>query len=113
MVDLQDGDQWIELEKAEPGIGSMLQWLPQSKTDVIWNDRQGDQFISHILDVKTGKKRTLPRRIYPVSPDAGKHPLVLIAERHGRKAQKDDPLFAIGAFCEAHVDEVGCLSMSR
>lgn len=48
----------------------MLQWLPGSKSEVIWNDRQGDQFVSYILDVKTGKKRTLPGPIYAVSPDA-------------------------------------------
>ena len=40
--------------------GCMLQWLPGSKTEVIWNDRDGDHFVSHILDVHTRKKRTLP-----------------------------------------------------
>lgn len=48
----------------------MLQWLPGSKTDVIWNDRQGSQFVCHILNVKTGKKRTLPAAVYALSPDA-------------------------------------------
>jgi hypothetical protein len=29
----------------------MLQWLPGTKTEVIWNDRQDNRFVSHILDV--------------------------------------------------------------
>jgi hypothetical protein len=47
----------------------MLQWLPGSRSEVIWNDRQGDRFVSHVLDVKTRKRRTLPGPIYAVSPD--------------------------------------------
>jgi hypothetical protein len=73
MVDLQDGDKWIELgESVAWGWqqGCMLQWLPGSKTEVIWNDRQDSQFVSHILDVKTRKKRTLPGPVYAISPDA-------------------------------------------
>ena len=72
MVDTQDGDRWIELGESRAWNwqqGCMLQWLPGSKTEVIWNDRQGDRFISYILDTKTGKKRTIPAPIYAVSPD--------------------------------------------
>ena len=47
----------------------MLQWLPGSRSEVIWNDRDGDRFVSHILDVHTRKKRTLPAPIYALSPD--------------------------------------------
>ena len=47
----------------------MLQWLPGSASEVIWNDRDGDRFVSHILDVTTRKKRTLPGPIYAISPD--------------------------------------------
>ncbi len=73
MVDLNDGDRWIELGESRAWNwqqGCMLQWLPGSKTEVIWNDRQGSHFVSYILDVKTRKKRTLPGPIYAVSPDA-------------------------------------------
>jgi hypothetical protein len=73
MVDTQEGDRWIELGETRAWNwqqGCMLQWLPGSKTEVIYNDRQGDRFVSHILDVKTRKKRTLPGPIYAVSPDA-------------------------------------------
>ena len=73
MVDLADNDRWIELGEAHAWNwqqGCMLQWLPGSKTDVVWNDRQDGRFVSHIVNVKTGKRRTLPAPIYTLSPDA-------------------------------------------
>ncbi len=72
MVDLKDNDKWIELGTSRAWCwqqGCMLQWRPGSKTEVLWNDRQGDRFVCHILDVKTRKKRTVPHPIYSVSPD--------------------------------------------
>ncbi len=72
MVDTGDGDRWIELGESRAWNwqqGCMLQWLPGSKTEVIWNDRQGDRFVSHVLDVRTRRKRTLPAPVYAVSPD--------------------------------------------
>ncbi len=71
MVDLKDNDRWIELGESRAWCwqqGCMLQWRPGSETEVLWNDRQGDKFVCHILDVKTRKKRTIPHPIYSVSP---------------------------------------------
>jgi hypothetical protein len=73
MVDLMDSDRWIELGESRAWNwqqGCMLQWLPGSKTEVIFNDRKEDRFVSHILDVQSGKKRSVPHPIYAVSPDA-------------------------------------------
>lgn len=73
MVDLEEGDRWILLGESRGWNwqqGCMLQWLPGSKTEVLWNDRQGERFVCHVLDVKSGRKRTLPAPIYTVSPDA-------------------------------------------
>lgn len=73
MVDLMDSDRWIELGETRAWNwqqGCMLQWLPESKTEVIFNDRKGDHFVSHVVDVKSGKNRTLPQPIYALSPDA-------------------------------------------
>ena len=73
MIDLDDGDRWIELAETSAWCwqqGSMLQWLPGSKSEVIFNGRQGDHYVSHILDVKSRKKRTLPSPVYAISPDA-------------------------------------------
>ena len=73
MVDTVDNDRWIDLGESRAWCwqqGCMLQWLPGSKSEIIWNDREGNRFISHILDVKTGKKRTLPAPVYAISPDS-------------------------------------------
>ncbi len=62
MVDLEDGDRWTELDDTRAWCwqqGCMLQWRPGSTSEILWNDRQDGEFVCHILDVKTGKKRTL------------------------------------------------------
>ncbi|MCH8119313.1 MAG: hypothetical protein IIC00_06265, partial [Planctomycetes bacterium] len=72
MVDLKKGDRWTELGQSSSWCwqqGCMLQWLPGSKNQIIWNDREGDRFVCHILNVRSGKKRTLPYPIYTLSPD--------------------------------------------
>jgi hypothetical protein len=72
MVDLQDGDRWIELGETRAWCwqqGCMLQWRPGGATEVLWNDREADRFVCHILDVATGERRTIPHAVYTVSPD--------------------------------------------
>src|SRR5215210_5651281 len=62
MVDLQDADRWIELGRSGAWCwqqGCMLQWIPGSQSEIVWNDRDGDHFVCHILDVNSGKKRTI------------------------------------------------------
>ena len=71
MVDLQDNDRWIELGESRAWCwqqGCMLQWRPGSRNEVLWNDRQGDRFVCHILNVVSGQRRTVPSPIYSVSP---------------------------------------------
>ncbi|MBN1349686.1 hypothetical protein JXJ21_09770 [candidate division KSB1 bacterium] len=72
MLDLQQGNRWIELGTSNAWNwqqGCMLQWLPGSSDEVLWNDRSADRFVCHILDIKTMRKRTLPVPVYTVSPD--------------------------------------------
>ena len=72
LIDTADRDRYTDLGASAAWNwqqGCMLQWIPGSKTDVIWNDRLDGQFVSHILNVKTGKKRTLPSPVYTLSPD--------------------------------------------
>ncbi len=73
MVDLHHDDRWIELAESSAWCwqqGCMLQWLPGSKSEVIFNDRASDHYVSRILDLKSRKTRTLPGPIYAISPDA-------------------------------------------
>lgn len=83
LIDLQKpAGNWRKLGESRAWgwqQGCMLQWIPGSRQDrsngsVIWNDRattgpDAGQYVSHILNIKTGKKRTLPRPIYALSPD--------------------------------------------
>ncbi len=72
MVDLEDGDRWMELGESRAWgwqAGCMLQWLPQSAHEIVWNDRIDGRFVCHILNVRTGRKRTLPHAIFTLSPD--------------------------------------------
>lgn len=72
MVDTQVGDRWIELGESRAWgwqQGCMLQWFPGTQHEVIWNDRQDDRFVSHVLNVKTKAKRTLENTVYTLSPD--------------------------------------------
>jgi hypothetical protein len=72
LIDLEDDDRWMELGESRAWCwqqGCMLQWVPGSESEVIWNDLDGDRYVCHIMDVRTGKKRTLPAPVYSVSPD--------------------------------------------
>ncbi|HUT88080.1 MAG TPA: hypothetical protein VMY37_01165 [Thermoguttaceae bacterium] len=72
MVDLAENDRWIELGRSTAWCwqqGCMLQWRPRADGEVLWNDRQGDRYVCHLLDVKTRAKRTIPYPVYAVSPD--------------------------------------------
>ncbi len=72
MVDLSDDDRWIDLGESRAWgwqAGCMLQWLPQSTHNVIWNDREDGHFVSRILNIETGRKRTLPHPIFTLSPN--------------------------------------------
>src|SRR5688572_26972264 len=72
MVDLQDNDRWIELGQSSAWSwqeGCMLQWVPHTTSTLIWNDRDGDRFVSRVHDLATKKTRTLPLTIHALSPD--------------------------------------------
>jgi len=72
MVDLKDSHRWIELGQSRAWNwqqGCMLQWVPGSKSEVLWNDREEGRFVCHVLDVNTRKRRTLPNPVYALSPD--------------------------------------------
>jgi hypothetical protein len=76
MVDLADGDTWIDLGQTRAWNwqqGCMLQWRPNTEDEVLWNDREGEgdqaHFVTRLLDVSDGGLRTLERPVYTVSAD--------------------------------------------
>lgn len=72
MVDLIDGDRWIELGATHAWCwqqGCMLQWIPGSSSKIIWNDRERDRFVSRILDIDSRETRTLDHAIYALAPN--------------------------------------------
>jgi hypothetical protein len=73
IIDTGEGYRWIELGESRAWNwqqGCMLQWLPGSKDEVLWNDRAGGEFVCHVMNVRTRDRRTIPSAIYAVSPDA-------------------------------------------
>ncbi len=72
MVDTANDDRWIELGTSSAWgwqQGCMLQWVPGKQHEIIWNDRQADRFVCHILNVETRQRRTLDSPVYTLSPD--------------------------------------------
>jgi hypothetical protein len=72
IIDLQEGDRWTEIGTSNAWgwqQGCMLQWVPKSNSEIIWNNRIDNQFVSHIYHVKTGLTRTLSKAIYTISPN--------------------------------------------
>jgi hypothetical protein len=64
--------------------GAMLHWSPLApETSILFNDRRGGDIISVALDVKSGKKRDLPRAISAVSHN-GRYALSLTYGRLAR-----------------------------
>lgn len=103
MVDLQDGDRWIELGQSTAWCwqqGCMLQWLPGSKSTVVWNDRDGDRYVSRILNVETRAVRTIPYPIYALSPD-GKTAIGV----DFRRLADVRPGYGYNGFADPHADE--------
>ena len=72
MVDLQNDYRWIELGESKAWgwqQGCMLQWVPGQGDQVLWNDYEGERYVTRMVNIKTQQKRTLPYATYTVSPD--------------------------------------------
>ncbi len=103
MVDLQDGDRWIELGESRAWNwqqGCMLQWIPGTDAQVLWNDREGDRFVTRILDVKTRETRTLPLPVYAVAPDGKSAVSADFARVHDQR-----PGYGYVGLPDAHAEE--------
>ncbi len=63
--------------------GAMLHWNPLNDDEILYNDRQGNQIISVVMNIRTGKKRILPAAINGLS-HSGRYALSLSYGRLGR-----------------------------
>ncbi|MFK8113545.1 MAG: hypothetical protein AB8B91_15170 [Rubripirellula sp.] len=71
-VDTQDDDKWhrIGISRAWGWQqGCMLQWVGDRGDRILWNDREGDNFVCRIHSMADGSVRTLSRPIYTISSD--------------------------------------------
>ncbi|MES2461344.1 MAG: hypothetical protein V4671_12240 [Armatimonadota bacterium] len=79
VVDTQDGNSWRKLSETQAWNwqqGCMLQWVPGSEDEIIFNVRQGDRFQAQVLNTRTNEMRHLSQPIYGVSP-AGREAISL------------------------------------
>ena len=72
-IDLKDQNKWTKIGETTSWNwqqGARLQWRPASD-EIVWNDRSDDRagLVCRVYDFRTGKRRTLPRPIYDLSPD--------------------------------------------
>lgn len=79
----------------------MLQWVPGSKTHVLWNDRVGKRFVCHLLNVMNGEKRTIPHPVYAVSPDGKSAVTTDFGRIHDVR-----PGYGYAGVPDAHVDDL-------
>ncbi len=71
-IDLKSGDRWIPIGTSVAWgwqQGCMLQFIPGSNSRVVWNDREGGKYVSHVFDILSGEQRTFPFPVYTISPD--------------------------------------------
>ncbi|MBA3441574.1 MAG: hypothetical protein H0T92_17075 [Pyrinomonadaceae bacterium] len=92
--------------------GAMLHWNPLApETEILFNDRRDGEVVSVVLDVRTGKKRYLPRQIDGVSRN-GRYALSLTS---GRLARLRPVVGYVGAkdpnLSEPHPDTDGVFLM--
>lgn len=79
MVDLADGNKWASLGVTHSWnwqMGAMLQWLPESSSKIICNDRRNGRFVSVVMDIVSGEEELFCAPVYEVRPD-GKSALTL------------------------------------
>lgn len=72
LIDTEENDRWTPIGSSTSWNwqqGCMLQWIPGDGNEVIWNERDGDRFVSRTYDYQTGGRRTFPGPVYGVSPN--------------------------------------------
>ena len=71
-ADLADGCRFVPVGETRAWNwqqGCMLQWVPGSDDEIVFNDRDGGRFVARVLNVRTRASRTLPLPVYGLSPN--------------------------------------------
>src|SRR5437870_6347754 len=73
LIDLKDHNKWTRIGETTAWNwqqGARLQWRPKSD-EIVWNDRSDDgkKYVCSVYNLRTGKRRTLPRTIYDLLRD--------------------------------------------
>lgn len=71
-IDLENNNKWTAISHSSAWgwqQGCMLQWIPGSSEEVLWNARMERDFVSIVYNIETGQKRILPKPVYTLSPD--------------------------------------------
>jgi hypothetical protein len=104
MVDLKDGDKFVPLGKTVAWCwqqGTMLQWLGSAPDrEVIFNTLTDKEPSATVLDVLSGKTRTLPRPIYALSTDGTQAVSLDFARLHRLR-----PGYGYASYTERFADE--------
>ncbi|CAM4294693.1 TolB family protein [Palleronia rufa] len=70
LIDADRPDSWQPIGESRAWSwqqGPLAQWLGGGPR-VVWNDREGPDFVARIHDTETGETRTLGRTVYGVDP---------------------------------------------
>lgn len=74
VIDLERGNLFAPIGETRAWNwqqGTMACWMPSAPDRlIIYNDREEDHFVSVLVDIKSGARRTLPMPIYTISPDS-------------------------------------------
>ncbi|MEM6732996.1 MAG: hypothetical protein AAF658_15675, partial [Myxococcota bacterium] len=83
VIDLEQSDRFTPLGTSRSWgwqQGCLLQWRPQHRDHIVWNDRIGDARVTRLLDIGSSQERIVESGFYSVSPD-GKSALGCDLER--------------------------------
>jgi hypothetical protein len=72
LIDLKNGFTWKTIGQSTAWgwqQSCMLQWIPGSSEEVIWNDREAEIHVARVFNIITGAQRTLPNPIYALAPN--------------------------------------------
>jgi hypothetical protein len=104
MVDLKDGDRFIELAKTPAWSwqqGTMLQWVGSApEREAVFNSFTDKRPTATVIDVHSGKTRTLPRPVYALSTDGAQAVTLDFARLHRLR-----PGYGYATYLEEFADE--------